>query len=350
MHSRLDDKVTDFLLNPAYRLYRHLLLQGFIFLISLNVFWDAEEEMIGERFGVWCAYFLLLDAIVYLNQYVLFPRLLLKNKMLLYALSVAVLIPVAVFCIGLLQGISSPAGEVSEDVNISEILMGITASVLTLGLFIAGISTLLFFRYRMEQSRRIEELKSASLQSELKYLKSQINPHFLFNMLNSANIMVHEDAAIASHILIKLNDLLRYQINGSAGDRVRLDDDIAFLNDFLELEKTRRDRFDCTLTATGAAASVHVPPLLFIPFVENAVKHSSDSENGSYVHVEFKVHDGHLSFVCRNSKPINPAKKNEGGLGLNNIKRRLDLLFGENHSLELQEKETCYTVKLQIKI
>jgi hypothetical protein len=186
-------------------------------MISLNVFWDAEEEMIGERLGVWCAYFLLLDAIVYLNHYVLFPRLLLRNKMLLYILSVAVLIPVAIFCIGLLQGISAPAGEVSGGVNISEILMGITASVLTLGLFIAGISTLLFFRYRMEQSRRIEELKSASLQSELKYLKSQINPHFLFNMLNSANIMVHENA-VASHILIKLNDLLRYQINGSAGD------------------------------------------------------------------------------------------------------------------------------------
>jgi hypothetical protein len=202
MHNRLDDRVPDFLLNPAYRLYRHLILQAFILLISLNVFWDAEEEMIGERLGVWCAYFLLLDAIVYLNNYVLFPRLLLKNKMLLYTLSVAVLIPIAVFCIGLLQGISSPAGEDSEDVNISEMLMGITASVLTLVFFVAGISALLFFRYRMEQSRRIEELKSASLQSELKYLKSQINPYFLFNMLNSAHIMVHEDAGIASHILI----------------------------------------------------------------------------------------------------------------------------------------------------
>jgi LytS/YehU family sensor histidine kinase len=163
-------------------------------------------------------------------------------------------------------------------------------------------------------------------------------------------VLILSLALIASHILIKLNDLLRYQINGSAGDEVRLEDDIAFLNDFPELEKTRRDRFDCTLTATGDTASVHVPPLLFIPFVENAVKHSSDSESGSYVHVEFRVGDGQLSFACRNSKPASPAKKNEGGLGLNNIKRRLDLLFGDNHSLELQEERICYTVKLQIKI
>jgi LytS/YehU family sensor histidine kinase len=325
-------------------------LQGFVFLISLNIFWDAEDEMVSGRMGVWCAYFLLLDAIVYFNSYVLFPRLLLKDRILLYALSVATLILFSVFGIGLLQSVVLPAGEDSGETDVSEILMGITSSSLTLGFFIAGISTLLFFKRRMEQSRRIEELKSATLQSELKYLKNQINPHFLFNMLNSANIMVHEDAGIASRILMKLNDLLRYQINGSAGDRVRLDEDVAFLNDFLELEKTRSDRFDYTLTKTGDVASVHVPPLLFIPFVENAVKHSSDSEDSSYVHIKFEVQDNQLLFTCQNSKPSNPVKKSERGLGLSNIKRRLDLLFGEDHSLELQDEKTCYTVNLQIKI
>jgi hypothetical protein len=350
MYNRLDDKVPDFLLNPDYRLYRHLILQGFVFLISLNVFWDAEDEMIGGRIGVWCAYFLMLDAIVYFNIYGLFPRLLLRGKILLYTISVPALILVAVLCVGLLQSVALPAGEDSDEMNVPEMLMGITSSALTLGLFIAGISALLFFKYRMEQSQRIEELKSATLQSELKYLKSQINPHFLFNMLNSANIMVHEDTAVASHILIKLNDLLRYQLNRSAGDRVRLDEDIAFLNDFLELEKTRRDRFDYILTETGDIASVHVPPLLFIPFVENAVKHSSDTENRSYVHIQFEIQGNQLLFACKNSKPANPLKKNEGGLGLNNIKRRLDLLFGDDHSLELQEEKTCYAVNLQIKI
>ncbi|MDR0682373.1 MAG: histidine kinase [Prevotellaceae bacterium] len=350
MYNRLDDKVPDFLLSSAYRLCRHLILQGFVFLISLNIFWDAENEMIIGRVGVWFVYFLLLDAIVYFNSYVLFPRLLLKDKILRYTLSVAALILISVFGIGLLQSVALPAGEDSGETGVSEMLMGITSSALTLGFFIAGISTLLFFKHRMEQRRRIEELKSATLQSELKYLKSQINPHFLFNMLNSANIMLHEDAGVASHILMKLNDLLRYQINDSVKDKVRLDEDVAFLNDFLELEKTRRDRFDYTLTKTGDVASVHVPPLLFIPFVENAVKHSLDSENGSFVHIQFEVQDNQLLFACQNSKPVNPVKKSEGGLGLSNIKRRLDLLFGDGHSLELQDEETCYTVNLQIKI
>jgi signal transduction histidine kinase len=350
MYNKLDDKVPDFLLSPGYRLCRHLILQGFVFLISLNIFWDAENEMIIGRVGVWFVYFLLLDAIVYFNSYVLFPRLLLKDKILRYTLSVAALILVSVFGIGLLQSVALPAGEDSGETGVSEMLMGITSSALTLGFFIAGISTLLFFKRRMEQSRRIEELKSATLQSELKYLKSQINPHFLFNMLNSANIMLHEDTGVASHILMKLNDLLRYQINDSVKDRVRLGEDVAFLNDFLELEKTRRDRFDYTLTETVAAASVQIPPLLFIPFVENAVKHSLDSENSSYVHIKFEIQGNQLLFACQNSKPANPVKKSEGGLGLSNIKRRLDLLFGDGHSLELQDEETCYTVNLQIKI
>jgi hypothetical protein len=343
-----------------------------VFLISLNIFWDADDEIIGGRVFVWGAYFLLLNGIVYFNNCILFPRLLLRSKILLYALFATALILVSVFGIGLLQSAVLPAGEGSGKTGVSEILMGITSSALTLGFFIAGISALLFFKYRIEQSRRIDELKSATLQSELKYLKSQINPHFLFNMLNNANIMVHEDAAIASHILLKLNYLLRYQINGSARDSVRLDEDIAFLNDCLELEKIRRDAFDCTISVGGRMqeaecrkqeaessrkhafclqhSAFHVPPLLFIPFVENAVKHSSDSERRSYVHVEFDVREGRLSFTCKNSKPANPVRKADGGLGLKNIMRRLDLLFGDDYSLELQDAETSYTVNLQFKI
>jgi LytS/YehU family sensor histidine kinase len=321
-----------------------------VFLISLNIFWDADDEIIGGRVFVWGAYFLLLNGIVYFNNCILFPRLLLSGKILLYALSATALILVSVFGVGLLQSVALPACEDSGKTGVSEILMGITSSALTLGFFIAGISALLFFKYRIEQSRRIDDLKSATMQSELKYLKSQINPHFLFNMLNNASIMVHEDADIASHILAKLNDLLRYQINDSAGDSVRLDADISFLNDFLELEKIRRDAFDCTISKTGDTAAIQVPPLLFIPFVENAVKHSSDSERPSYVHVEFDVREGRLSFTCKNSKPANPVRKADGGLGLKNIRRRLDLLFGDDYSLELQDAETSYTVNLQFKI
>jgi hypothetical protein len=350
MLNRFDHKISDFLTASCYRPWRHLLLQFVVVLITMNVFWDEPDVILAGRMGVWSVYFLMMDGMVYFNIYVLVPRLLLKSKTHLYILSVSVLTIAGACCIGALYSLLLPVGESHGETDFAELFGGIASSTISLGLFIAGISTLLFFKYRIEQSRRIDDLKSATLQSELKYLKSQINPHFLFNMLNNANIMVHEDAAIASHILAKLNDLLRYQINGGAVDSVHLDADIAFLNDFLELEKTRRDAFDCTISITGDTATVQAPPLLFIPFVENAVKHSSDSERPSYVHVEFDVREGRLSFVCKNSKPANPVRKADGGLGLKNIRRRLDLLFGEDYSLELQDEETSYTVNLQFKV
>jgi hypothetical protein len=350
MPNKLDNKIPGFLLNPRYRFCRHLLLQFVLVLITINIFWDTPDAVRTGRLWAWIAYFLLIDGMIYFNIYLLVSRLLLRNRIPLYLLSVSALIAASACCIGVLQSLLLPVGESSGEPDLPQILLGAMSSILTLGLLIAGISALLFFRYRIEQSRRIDELKSATLQSELKYLKSQLNPHFLFNMLNNANIMVHEDAGIASRILIKLNDLLRYQINESTKDRVYLDADIAFLNDFLELERTRRDEFDCTMSKTGDTAAVQVPPLLFIPFVENAVKHSSDSEHRSYVHVKFEVKNGCLSFVCKNSKPASPVRKADGGLGLKNIRRRLDLLFAENYSLELQDTKTSYTAKLQFKI
>ena len=174
------------------------------------------------------------------------------------------------------------------------------------------------------------------MQTELQQLKNQINPHFLFNMLNNANILVKEDPDEASQILGKLNDLLRYQFNDSTRKEVSLNADIQFLTSFLELEKVRRDH-------------VCVPPLLFIPFVENAVKHNPDSDNLSYVHIYFTLHDHELSFRCENSKPSVPVKR-EGGIGLANVRRRLELLYGSGYTLEIKDLATTYSVNLRLSL
>jgi sensor histidine kinase YesM len=298
------------------------------------------------------AIFLMFIYIVYTNIYLLVPRFLLKNKLWQYFSLLILLILLFVGLMGaLLQFITYFSNEVETN-NMPAYVTAVLlfALVVKLGFVVAGTSVFLLFRHWNRYKQRIDEIENASLQSELAQLKNQINPHFLFNMLNNANIMVHEDAAAASGMLTKLSDLLHYQMNDSAKERVNLTEDIAFLNDFLELEKTRRDRFDYTLSQTGDGASVQVPPLLFIPFVENAVKHSADSENDSYVHIHFAVQNGHLSFVCKNSKPANPLGKKEGGLGLKNISRRLDLLFGADYTLHLQNEKTSYTVHLEVKL
>ena len=107
----------------------------------------------------------------------------------------------------------------------------------------------------------------------------------------------------------------------------------------LELEKVRRDHFEYTIFQEGNMENICIPPLLFIPFVENAVKHNLDSDNLSYVHLYFSVHNKQLTFRCENSKPRVPVKR-EGGIGLANVKRRLDLLYESRYTLQIEDKET----------
>ena len=196
---------------------------------------------------------------------------------------------------------------------------------------------------------RLAKVEQEKAKYQLENLKRQINPHFLFNMLNNANVLIKKNPEEASRVLFKLEDMLRYQINDSAKEQVLLSSEIHFLNDFLNLEKVRRDKFEYVISKEGDISEVWLPPLLFIPFVENTVKHNVDSENSSYVYLGFKVWDKQLEFQCINSKPKIALRKNEvGGLGLKNIKRRLELLFPERYTLEIEESEISYTVYLHL--
>lgn len=362
MKQSIDNILPAFLLDPKYRIWRHILMQILILSITINIFWDTPDEFIAtrERIYAWIVYFTIINLLVYVSAYVLVPRFLLKNSYLLYIVVAFAVILFSILLIVFLQGVlfeptitGRPEPEAgTQNETFTHVMMGIGAasSIVGIGLIIAGVSAFLLFRHWIQQNQRISELESETLQSELNFLKSQINPHFLFNMLNNANIMVDEDPETASHILIKLDDLLNYQFNDSTQDKVYLKNEILFLTDFLGLEKTRRDNFEYTLTEKGNIENVEVPPLLFIPFIENAVKHNTDGNNNSYVYTIFKIEGTSLTFICENSKPLNPVKKKVGGLGLANIRRRLDLLFGKDYSLELEDTESSYKVILKLKL
>jgi LytS/YehU family sensor histidine kinase len=169
-------------------------------------------------------------------------------------------------------------------------------------------------------------------------------------MLNNANVLTKKDPDKASQVLVKLSDLLRYQLYDSTREKVLLTADIRFLEDFLNLEKVRRDNFDFVISKEGDLNGIQIPPLLFISFVENAVKHNNDATKPSYVNLFFDVRNNELSFKCINSKPNVKAINRSGGLGLTNIKRRLTLLFPESHVLEIKDDLETYCVTLTIKL
>lgn len=340
------------LLNDRIRLISNLLLLLVIFFLGFqNVYGDFN----GEGFLYAYPVSILVFAFpIYLNIYWLVPRFLYKAKCrLLYywILFFGVNIMSVLFGFIFLSPLYQRYGirEFCIQDNHSFSFLSVVYGVLVLALSTGGCTSFEFFRRWIVSGRKIMELEKATMQTELQQLKKQINPHFLFNMLNNANILVKDAPDEASQILEKLDDLLRYQLNDSTRKEVSLDADIQFLTSFLELEKVRRDHFEYTISQEGDMNDIHIPPLLFIPFVENAVKHNSDSNNLSYIHLHFAVYDNQLIFCCRNSKPPIPVRQ-QGGIGLANVRRRLDLLYGTHYLLQIEDKETTYNVNLHLSL
>ncbi|MBC7937796.1 MAG: histidine kinase [Rhizobacter sp.] len=333
-----------FLVESKYRLYRHLVL---ILFIAAGIY-NGKNDVLMEPFDTYVklAGFILLLLMFYFNMYVLMPKLIFKNKYVEYCLSVAAVLGVlyALFLAGkaLLLPYINPEN-VDEDFNAFSFVFIIL-------ILIIASSGVKFFQRWIADSQRINDLERTTMQSELEQLKNQINPHFLFNMLNNANVLTQKDPGKASQVLMKLSDLLRYQLYDSTRNKVLLTADIHFLEDFLNLEKVRRDNFEFFVSKEGELNGLQVSPLLFITFVENAVKHNMDGEKQSYVHLFFNRQRDELVFKCINSKPLPAVAKNgAGGLGLSNVKRRLELLYPKNHTLVIEDKANTYSVTLIIK-
>lgn len=343
-----------FLISTHYRIIRHLwLILAIIFITSQGISHNPTQwkiELLNALFT-----FSLLLGIIYINIYVFTPKFLFENKLIKYALSLLGAILLALLLIAIFQFlVFMPNTETNMKNSVGFIIyisLSLATAIIEFGLLVVGTSTILLFRQWITNEHRINELESATMQSELEQLKNQINPHFLFNMLNNANVLIKKNPDEAVIVLSKLKDLLKYQINDSSREYVELIADIQFLTDFLNLEKIRRDKFEFIVSAPSDMSKITVPALLFIPFVENAVKHNHDNMLLSYVYLYFEVENNNLNFTCVNSKPIIPSQKNEhGGLGLANIKRRLKLLYGNDYKLDIIENEITYTIKLHIKL
>ena len=327
--------------SKKYRWYRHLIL--IVFSIMALYYTEPEYTEPTETYSR-IMIFLQVMIMSYVNMYYLVPKFLFKNNYLAYGTSVLAVIAL----VALTHDIFAVAFEPkllphqNDDINL------ISFSFVTLVLVIASAAVKLFQRWVLD-SQLINELEQANMLAELDQLKNQINPHFLFNMLNNANVLTKKDPDKASQVLMKLSDLLRYQLYDSARDKVLLTSDIHFLEDFLNLEKIRRDNFDFVISKEGDLNGVQIPPLLFISFVENAVKHNNDSAKSSYVDVYFNIVDDTLFFKCINSKPTMKAVSTKsGGLGLANVKRRLELLFPSLHHLNIEDSPETYCVTLTL--
>jgi LytS/YehU family sensor histidine kinase len=229
--------------------------------------------------------------------------------------------------------------------NVLIVVQAVDTLVTTL-VFIA-VATLAH-SYRTDQ--RNKALEKERLETELNFLRAQINPHFFFNALNAIYVLIQVDGKTASDTLLKFSGLLRYHLYECRRATVPLERELAFLNDYVQLETLRNgDNLNVTYQPPAALPPFHIAPFLLIPFVENAFKHvSRRADAPNTVSVEATVTDGALNFEVTNTFEETAAVAGVNGIGLQNVTRRLELLYPKRHRLDVTKADGRYRVHLQL--
>lgn len=205
--------------------------------------------------------------------------------------------------------------------------------------------------YATRKEKEVVQSQKEKLETEIKFLRSQINPHFLFNSLNNIYTLTLLQSQKAPENLLRLSEMLRYMLYDCEAEKVLLQKEIVYLKNYISLQQLKdSEGMNIQVNLEEIRPNVLVPPLLLIPFVENAFKHSKiESQNEGWIEIDLKVDEQQLVFEVKNSIPSNAYTKDEvGGIGLENVKRRLALLYPNKHRLEIKNQEQQFDIRLQL--
>ncbi len=223
-------------------------------------------------------------------------------------------------------------------------------SVIALLLLGANMAIVLLFRYQRAHERT-RELETSNLQHELEYLKAQLNPHFFMNMLNNIHGMVEVDPDKAQDMILQLSKLMRYVLYEGARETTPLTQEIAFVDNYVALMRRRYSDKKVSIELRlpeHTPEALQIPPLLFIVFIENAFKHGVSYRLPSFVDIQLALRDGNIVFRCENSNVRGTAPTEPGGVGLENVRKRLALLYGDRYTLTIDDGPEKYGVTLTI--
>ena len=219
------------------------------------------------------------------------------------------------------------------------------------GLLLMGMNlgVKLYFRSQ-EATKAITQIEKHALERQLQYLKYQVNPHFFMNTLNNIHALVDIDPERAKASIVELSKLMRYVLYEGNNKLTSLSREVQFLRNYVQLMSMRyTGNVSICLDVPEVLPDSMLPPLLLVIFVENAFKHGISYRTKSFVEISLQPHGDRLLFSCRNSRPeIKHDENMKGGVGLSNVRRRLDLLFPDDYTLDIKETDDTYTVKLEI--
>lgn len=322
-----------FLLSTEYkfRAARYISLIIVMAIISLNITifsYRGNIHLVGNHlYGIWFLLFLCYLSAIFFNLYILIPNFLLKKKYGTYTcfLSLAVL-----FMVGIqiaLEYFSYQYWNLPENRNSYcswVTLFDIVSSFVMDIICLVGGSMPIVFRHWTIENQHIHEIKQKHLKTEVNSLKEQVNPHLLLNVLYTSGLLATSDPTRASTLLMKLSQILRYQLYDCNWNYVSLNSEIHFLRNYLELRKLCSENLQYTLNISGNITMTIVPPLLFIPFIH----YVSEENRTRQIYIEFKTTEDTIHFVCRYT-PLEVAPKSE----FQQIRQRLTLLYKDHFQL-----------------
>ena len=296
---------------------------------------------------------LVFPGLVYFNFLYLIPQYLSKKKFATYFgllfLTVLIVTPLRAFLLYIqLNGVPSAQAEVLRNLNFFFIPSALVAGASTLFKIVSDW---------VKQQRNMQELETQTMQSELRFLKSQINPHFLFNTLNNLYALTLKQDEKAPEIVVKLSEMMRYMLYECNEKRVSLRKEVNYIRNYLDLEKLRQSSsVVINFEVEGQIGNQQVAPLLFIPFLENSFKHGlNHTITTGYVNIFLQIEENQIDFFIENSKapamprPLQPQKRS-GGIGLVNVRRRLDILYPERYELTINNQPDAYSVNLELQL
>jgi two-component system LytT family sensor kinase len=295
--------------------------------------------------GTLFTHLLIFSLLIAANSLFLIPNLLEKKFFGAYAAALIGLIFLYAFCMGhynsfIHETVFHDAMTQTAGGFWDNLIYGTCCTVITSMLYVT--------QKWAEQQEQVKNSQINQLQTELKYLRLQINPHFLFNGLNTVYGSIDMGNSMARNMLVQFSDLLRYNLYEADVDMIAIDKEIKHLRNYVALQRARsNDNMEVTLDINCADGTVKVAPLIFMAFVENAFKYASREDKSiNRIVISLKQEPGKVHFVCENT--YDEGESSEGGIGLTNATRRLELLYKDRYQLDIKNANNVYRVELTL--
>ncbi len=310
-------------------------------------------------------HFILVFFFFYLNYFVLVPRFLLHKKQMLFALTVILALVFSYYANDVVMQRAREKYRQNTEVttNKSHSAKALqhmemrrerhrhagnagTVVIVLMGFFISTIAR--ETREWYIQEKEWKEMEKQHLIAELSFLKSQVNPHFLFNSLNGIYALAIKKSDKTPDAVLQLSDLMRHMLYESDRAEVEMEKEVEYLKNYIQLQKLRMPpKAQVSFEVEGDISRKMIAPMLFIPFIENAFKHGVDAE-GATIRIKMQVKGNILTFDITNRASKAKSKDSSSGIGLVNVRKRLDLLYGEKYQLDYKESNGNFVVHLQL--